>query len=447
MPLSLAPLALPPNLAAVYAANVDDDPADELILESREAAGDQPDRVRLTILHFSTTGTITSKTEISLGNKAQIWDAQGALYVEDRDGIVRYTGSTPTRIVSMTTPLSAVAATTPVHAEFLHDLNSDGKPEITLYGGGKISVFSADGAPMGSVSATAEGSLESSWRTGAQAVTIGLHAPPMAVGDVDGDGWLDLMLPSHSKLSVWFGAATYGARSVTMNLPLDLEPREEPPRPGQTRRTITGVWLQDVDHDKKVDLAVQRLVTDGSFFGATSEMVYARGRGDGFGTLSTLATSSAAFGVELVDFDGDGDLDWVVPEVDVGMTNLARAMVSKAVRVDLRMYSFANGAFSTTPVALRGVSFPLTPSGRFQVSYKGDIDGDGRLDLVTNDGEDRVRVYRGTAGGLEQEPLGDVAVRVPLGDDTLFVHDLTGDKKAEIVVWGAGESSGALIRQ
>ncbi|HNH46732.1 MAG TPA: hypothetical protein PKY30_06825, partial [Myxococcota bacterium] len=100
---SLSTLSMPPNLAAVHAANVDDDPQEELILESREPAGEAPDKVRLTVLHFGSDGKMTTREEFSLGNKAQLWDADGGIVVLDRDGLLRYTGATPTRVLSLST--------------------------------------------------------------------------------------------------------------------------------------------------------------------------------------------------------------------------------------------------------------------------------------------------------------------------------------------------------
>ncbi|HNC97412.1 MAG TPA: hypothetical protein PKW90_14880, partial [Myxococcota bacterium] len=85
-------------------------------------------------------------------------------------------------------------------------------------------------------------------------------------------------------------------------------------------------------------------------------------------------------------------------------------------------------------------------SGKFQATYDGDVNGDGRRDLVTNEGEDRVRVFAGTAEGLSSAAILDQELRVPVGNDTLFVHDLTGDKAAEILVWGPNEATATLIR-
>ena len=441
---SISTLSMPPDLAAVHAANVDDDPQEELILESREPAGEAPDKVRLTILHFGTDGSLVTRHELPLGNKAQLWDADGSIVVLDRDGLLRYNGVSPTRVVSMSTPLAALGPTTPARSRLLHDLDGDKKPESVFYAAGKLHSFRPDGSSLGAVAAAPEGSLSASWENGGESTRVTIHSPSLNVADVDGDGWQDLLHPSHRHLRVWFGGPAVGARSALLNLPFDLEPRDVPAKEGEVRREITGVWFKDINGDKRVDLAVQRLVIDGSFFGATSELVYCQGTGNGFAAPVILSTASAAFGVALEDFDGDGDQDWIVPEVDVGFGNLARALVSRVVRVNLRLYRYASG-FSSG-VSVRELSYPLGTSGKFQATYDGDVNGDGRRDLVTNEGEDRVRVFAGTAEGLSSAPLLDQELRVPVGNDTIFTHDLTGDKAAEILVWGPNEATATLIR-
>jgi hypothetical protein len=448
---TLTPLEfpIPAETTAVYAGNVDTDPQDELILSARYPAGDAPDKVRLTILHFTTSGTLEARVDIELGNKASLWDTgdkdHGGLFVQDKDGILSYTGATPTRIVQHTTPLSVMGPTTPVHAEFVRDITGDKQPEFILYSSGRLRFFGLDGSELGTTPATAEGRLGSSWATGAQGLTLSLLPPPFLAADVDGDGIRDLLLPSKTRAQVAFGGAQPGARGASLSLPLDLEPRDTPLKPGETRREILAVWFEDIDNDKKIDLVVERLVSTGSFFGSTAEFLVARGTGTGFSSLPTLTTPSAAFGVELVDFDGDGDLDLLVPEVDVGMGNLARALVSKVVQISLKLYRFESGGYSS-PTTIRVANFPFEQDGRFQLSMTEDFDGDGKIDLITNDGEDRVRVYRGTGTGLESTVAWDTPLKVPLANNSLFAHDLTGDGKAEIIVWGPGETTAKLLR-
>jgi hypothetical protein len=448
MPLIASTLELPPDTQELRAGDLDGDGRDELIVVSRTPRSGAPDTVRLTLLHFAPNGTLAGRRELDLGARAMWWDVDHGLWVVDKEGLARLdpeSGET-LRLARFSTALSGLGPTTPAWAPLAHDLDGDDKPELVAWSAGKYLAFRADGTAFGSVPAPATGSLGLDWETGGARTRATATPPPLSVADLDADGRADLLLVAGARLLTYYsGADGVGARAATLTLPLDLDPPEEDPRPGETRRRIAAVWIEDIDGDRRADLAVQRIVLAGSWWGATAELTWAKGRGDGFGTLTTIPLNAAAFGVELFDVDADGDKDFVAPLVDIGIGTVARALVARSARVDLTVYRMGGGAFAA-PQVLRVLGFPLENPGRFQASFEGDIDGDRRRDMVTNDGEDRVRVYRGTATGLESAAAFENAVRVPTGDETLFVHDLTGDGRAEIVVWGPKERSATLLR-
>ena len=448
MPLTSLPFDLPADLADLRAADVDGDGRDELVLVSRKPRPGAPATVKLTILHFAPNGALGGRREVDLGSRAALWDIAAGLWILDKDGFARIdpeTGAT-TRIAKFPTALANLGPTSPAWAPLAHDLDGAGAPELVGWSAGRYLAFRADGAAFGSVAAPAEGALDLDWSTGGARASSTLAPPPLAVSDLDGDGLLDLLLVSGSTLAAYStGPAGIGARAATVGLPLDLEPPDEDPKPGETRRRISAVWFEDIDGDTKMDLGVQRIVLAGSWWGATAELAWAKGRGDGFGALTTIPVNAAAFGVELLDFDGDGDKDFLAPVVDIGIGTVARALVARSARVDLALFRMNAGSFAPSKV-LRVFGFPLEQPDRFQASLDGDVDGDGRVDLVTNDGTDTVRVYRGADGALGTTPAFEAAVRVPIADETLFVHDLTGDGRAEIVVWGPKERTGTVLR-
>ncbi|MDP2307825.1 MAG: VCBS repeat-containing protein [Pseudomonadota bacterium] len=447
MPLVSLPVPLPPDAAELRAGDVDGDGRDELLVVSRTARPGIPDTVKLTVLFFTEAGALAARKELDLGSRPLLWDANAGLWGLDREGLVKLdpAGGAPTRVARFPTVLAALGPTTPAWAPLAHDLDGDEKPELIAWSAGRYLAFRSDGTALGGINAPAEGALALDWSTGGAATNATLSPPPLAVADLDGDGKLDLLLPSGSKLGAYFTGDTIGARAASLVLPLDLEPPEEDPKPGETRRRISGVWIEDLDGDGKLDLAVHRLVLAGSWFGATAELVWAKGRGDGFLPLQVVPVNAAAFGVELVDLDGDGDKDFVAPLVDIGIGTIARALLAKSARVDLSLFRMEGGNYQA-PEAIRTFGYPLESPGRFQATLEADVDGDGRIDLVTNDAEDRVRVYRGKAGGLETAVAWEALLRVPIGDDTLFVHDLTGDGRAEIVVWGPKEATATVLR-
>lgn len=445
MPLAVLPLTLPADVASLVAGDVDGDGRDDLVAVARTPAGDAPDRVALTTIRFGADGRPAATSTVELGNRALLWDVKAGLWGVDAAGLVRIAPTgVVTRVASLPTALAALGPTSPVQAPVAHDLDGDGVPELIAWSAGRYHAFRTDGTALGSVPAPAEGDLAVGWEVGAPGLRTTLRPPPLAVADVDGDGRADLALPQGETLRVHFTGATVGVRTATLRLPVDLEPPE--PKPGETRRDVSAVWLRDLDGDDKLDLVVQRTVTAGTFFGATTELLYARGTGTGFAAATRIGSPAAAFGVDLADVDGDGDQDVVAPLVDVGMGNLARALVSQQVRVDLALHRWEGAAYAAAPSSLRTLSFFLGGGRTLHAELEADVDGDRRLDLVLSEGEDRVRVFRGEAGGLASGAAWEAAVPIPKGDDALFVHDLTGDGKAEIVVWGPGSAKASVLR-
>ncbi|MFZ5481760.1 MAG: FG-GAP repeat domain-containing protein [Myxococcota bacterium] len=446
MPLVATPLTLPPHVSELVAGDADGDGKDDLVAVSREPAGDAPDKVKLTVYRFGDAGLAGPATVVDLGNRPAIWDVKKGLWIVDREGIARVDPATGAlaRVAKLQTALASLGPATPLQGPVAHDLDGDGSPELVAWSGGRYHAFRADGTSLGSVAAPAEGALSVDWALGGAGVDATLRPPPLSVGDVDGDGKLDLMMPAGAKLQVYYTGDGVGARAATLKLPVDLEPPD--PGPGQPRKDVSAVWLQDLDGVRKIDLVVQRTVTKGSYFGATTELLYARGSGTGFGAPASIGAPAAAFGVKLRDVEGDGDQDVVSPLVDVGMGNLARALVAQQVRVDLALYRFDGGQYAATPATLRTLSYFFGGERKLHAELAGDLDGDGRLDLVASEGEDKVRVFRGEAAGLAGTPAWELDVDIPPGDDALFVHDVTGDGKAEVLVWGRDTTGATLLR-
>lgn len=444
---TVASIALPAYVYAVHAGDVNADGRDELVVELRTPAGNAPDKVTLFIVSVGADGRVGGSTSVELGNQPTLWDVNHGLWAIDKDGVRKFDVGTGTsaRVASVPTPLAGLGPSTPSRWEFARDLDHDGTPELLVPSQGRLLAFEPDGGGRGGIPFASEGALGVEKVAGASVLTTSARLPGLAICDVDGDGVDDIVLPAHKSAAVYFTAPNLGARAATIALPIDLEPRELPPKPGEVKRTIADIWFQDLNGDNKADIAIDRWVTNGGFFGATAEILFAAGNGSGFGPVTTLTTSAAGFGVEPRDIDGDGDQDFVLREVDVGMGNLARALVSKAVRVQLSAFVFAGSAYGAKTTPLRGMTFPLEPPDRLQ-NELADVDGDGKLDVVTNDAEDRIRVYRGKTGGMEESASIDVPLKMPPGDDILFTHDFTGDGHAEILVWGPGQPTATLIR-
>jgi hypothetical protein len=186
------------------------------------------------------------------------------------------------------------------------------------------------------------------------------------LGDVDGDFDLDVLVNMHQGTnSLWINDG-YG---VFTDAPF--------PAPGAGSRFHYGPVMCDVDGDGDLDVAIdntggnyleQLLVNDGT--GAFTDETSARMKGNVPGADdNTMA---------CVDVDGDGDFD------------LAIASLSDNERV---LFNDGTGHFAgrTDP------SFSVVTDSTLWFDF-GDLDGDGKLDAVTAQGETDWldRVYRGT---------------------------------------------------
>jgi len=280
-----------------------------------------------------------------------------------------------------------------------------------------------------------------------------LASDDLAAGDVDGDGREDLIGTLPSGISVrfgaddgslragfdWRGAVAGSGRPVVADL--DGDGRADLLRP-----TALGVEVLRGDRERVASPVAYSPYTLGGFEAARlvplraanyapEESLLLVGSVAGGVHLSVVPIPTTGFlptyhlaedrsvvdladRVEVADLDGDG-LD------EVALTWAG----ADWVRIFSTSTSFLDG--KTVVVERARVDLPTASSGRV---FFGDVDGDGRLDLVAPLGDGSTVVARGGAGGA----LGPVAVdarfqALPAGARLLAVGDVDGDGVADYV--------------
>jgi hypothetical protein len=224
--------------------------------------------------------------------------------------------------------------------------------------------------------------------------TITTHSTrSIALGDVDGDGDLDMITGNYgdnNQLHVNSGNGSFSAV-------LDLSP--------DTLQT-TSVALGDIDNDGDLDLVT------GNY--GERNRVYSN---DGSGNFTGYNISNDSYqtrSVTLADIDEDGDLDMVA-----GNSNQQN-----------RIYLNNGGSFAGEAQSL--ISSPT------ESVVVGDVDGDGHPDIIAGNNNQKIRLYLNNATtGFHAQDLSTDA----MNSRTVALGDLDGDSDLDIVVGNSNQTN------
>jgi|GEM_PF-2449901 len=284
--------------------------------------------------------------------------------------------------------------------------------------------------------------------------------PTLTATDLDGDGRKELVELKDGALLAYDPRAAMadGVLAPRMRLPLAFlaPPADLPPEEVRTSRLVVA----DADGDGTADLLVT-LVS---------------GRRDKLGGLRTtlwflpgplsdpttgavrvpegrVDTESVALHPRFVDLDGDGALDYVTDSIRGTSTDLVRNALGAEPKITLVGFRFDKAArrYETMPsfTLVKAYASDQALSNKFGLSswFEGDFDGDGLkdlLDLGNLGGVEVLGAARRAPGGsgdalaFATPLLARVAVPKSLVAEAV-VADLTGDGRAEAVLWTEDE--------
>jgi gliding motility-associated-like protein len=293
------------------------------------------------------------------------------------------------------------------------DIDVNGKPDLLVVnagGGGKIMIFRNTGNP---------GSISSGSFTAGIELTISGGAYGIAVGDIDGDGKPDIAATSQSNnlVTVLRNQSTPGSITTeSFGAGIDFQTGS---RPG-------GIAIGDIDGDGKPDLAVSNYgdgVSQSSYTVSIFKNTGMPGSisAGSFAPKVDFQSSHGGVYVAFNDLDMDGKPDLIITTFTMNISIFRNTSTPGEI---------TTGSFSP--------KVDLSGSNGLNSSAVGDIDGDGKPDLVfVNKENSSVSVLRNisTPGSITRNSFSS-GVEFPAGTNPYEVDlgDIDGDGKPDMVV-------------
>jgi hypothetical protein len=302
------------------------------------------------------------------------------------------------------------------HSVGVGDLNGDGKRDLVIAntGDNTLSVL---------LNTTAPGAATPTFAAHQDFATGGATPYSGTVGDLYGDGKLDLVTANYNSntVSVLLNTTAPGAATPTFAAHQDFATGVNP----------ISVTVGDLNGDGKVDLAVAN-----SSDNTVSVLLNTTTPGAAtptFAAKQDFAIGSAPFSVAVGDLNGDGKLDLVIANY---LDNTVSVLLNTT----------APGAATPTFAAHQDFATGASP---YSVTV-GDLNGDGKLDLVTaNSHANTVSVLLNTTAPGAATPTFALRQDFATGATpvSVTVGDLNGDGKLDLAVanFGFGANSVSVL--
>ncbi len=276
------------------------------------------------------------------------------------------------------------------------------KPWILVPQIGVVSALTSDGTLMAQIEVGRRANYFVVPQSGPFAmesdIQLFLDVPKIFVGDVDGNGQVDIVATNRHEIRVFLRAddGTF-PRRASRTKPLGFISKRDHTRGSGTVVTT----LRDIDADGRLDLMVTHV--EGNFADAVTSTYIFRNR-DGNWDLEiphdTFVSDGALGSDLLIDVDQDNTAELMRIQLKFSVLEIIELLLTREVDSQVSIYRLGtDGHYGKKPWAKRkistGISFDtFRPEGFFPPTGL-DLNSDGYMDFITSSNGKGIEVYLG----------------------------------------------------
>ena len=408
------------------------------------------------------------------GRDCLITYEQGRLNCFDPDS------ETERALVEVTTSYNATDDAGIPHVDISQDINSDGLDDFVVpdIDGFWVATQLCDGSftdpiklgpPDPFLDKIALDNAHSYRKVGITPLTVRWYLSRLHQMDYDQDGRNDLVFWNTDHFDVYrqdaHGMFSTVAETFTVDIPFDTDGaysiafdfkgenmfslifgfREN------TKRRVLHTF-QDLNGDNVADLVIHSL--EGRSLGkqrSLYEVHYGTSTSDGTvfaqDVSMTIRPQGTAGGLQpwgyssqwFQDLNGDGKTDVLFKDVKTGLIGMSRAMVGKSIAIDLECYRMEDGTYPDKPTTKRKIRPDLDIFEKdrvfFPVVLFGDVNGDGRSDLLIGKNWEALHIFLGVPGPkLFARTPQKVAIAMPNDERNARLVALNKDDKQDLLI-------------